>query len=328
MLVLLHTNSKQTLNLVCNIVKMVLTKAEQGQLNELKDQYSELKKLIEDVGESVKGISSQLLLMNSELTTRIDGVSSDMQRLEASLNADVQTLKQENEEIRKVVNENVDAVTNDVGKLRAALDQCVKSKNTELDAANSLIATLSTKIVRLEKQCHRGLQHGRGWNVEIDGIPQEVGDEPNDLKLAFSELCTVFRIGVEIDEIEAIHRLPSKQTPKPVIVRFYSRDSVKELHQKKSRLRNIADRLNELDIAGLDEETRIFIRASQCSYYSMLSYNCRVLKRNKLISDVSVGDDGRVSMKLDNGTFVKVDHESTLTQYFPNFEAFSFKYGE
>ena len=62
---------------------MFLTKAEQGQLTDLKDQYSKLKKIIEDVGASVKGISSQLLTMNSDLTTRIDGVeaklSNDMQ---------------------------------------------------------------------------------------------------------------------------------------------------------------------------------------------------------------------------------------------------------
>ena len=79
---------------------------------------------------------------------------------------------------------------------------------------------------------------------------------------------------------------------------------------------------------GLDENTKIYFRPSQCSYYSMLSYNCRVLKRNKLISDVSVGNDGRVSMKLEDGMFVKVDHESTLMHYFPNFNGFNFKYGE
>ena len=198
----------------------------------------------------------------------------------------------------------------------------------ELKAANDLISTLSTKVVRLEKQCHRGLQHGRGWNIEVDGIPKEFGDEPTNLKKAMSELFDVFNINVENDEIEAIHRLPSRHDPKPVIIRFFSRESVKEIHQKKSRLRNIAERVDEFEMQGLDANSKIFFRPSQCSYYSMLSYNCRVLKRKKLISDVSVSNDGRVSMKLDDGTFVKVDHESTLVQHFPNFTEFSFKYGE
>ena len=77
--------------------RMVLTKGEQGQFNELKDQYSELKKLMEDVGESVKGVASQLSIMKGDLTTKIDDVekklSNDMQRLEGKLNTEVQSLK-------------------------------------------------------------------------------------------------------------------------------------------------------------------------------------------------------------------------------------------
>ena len=107
-----------------------------------------------------------------------------------------------------------------------------------------------------------------------------------------TELFQVFNINVEEDEIEAIHRLPSKQDPKPVIIRFFSRESVKEIHQKKSRLRNIAKRVSEIDKQGPDANTKIFFRTSQCSYYSMLSYNCRVLKRKKMISDVTVSNDG------------------------------------
>ena len=217
--------------------RMVLTKGEQGQLNDLKDQYSELKKLVEDVGVSVRGIASQLTTMNTDLTTRIDGVetklSNDMQRLEANLNSEVQSLKQENTEIREMVDANKQTALNVIGSLRGDVLRCNESRNHELKAANDLISTLSTKVVRLEKQCHRGVQHGRGWNIEVDGIPKEVGDEPTNLKKAMSELSDVFNINVENNEIEAIHRLPSRHDPKPVIIRFFSRESVKEIHQKK-----------------------------------------------------------------------------------------------
>ena len=57
---------------------MILTKAEQGQLTDLKDQYSVLRKLIEEVGASVQGLSSQLLTLNSDLTTRIGGVEEKL----------------------------------------------------------------------------------------------------------------------------------------------------------------------------------------------------------------------------------------------------------
>lgn len=312
---------------------MVLTKAEQGQINDLKDQYLDLRKLIEQVGDSVKeGISAQLQSLKSDLTTKINGVetklSNDLQLLRDNINAEVQTLRDENIQIRKMMDASQETSTREIDNIRADLVRVNVEKTDELETANEQIVTLTRKIVSLEKQCHRGLQHGRGWNIEIDGIPREVGEEPLELKKALCDIFEVFNIDVSEDEIEAIHRLPSRLTCKPVIARFYSRESVNEIHQKKNRLRNLADRVADIDVHGVDENTQIFIRASQCSYYAMLSYNCRVLKRKKLISGVSVSNDGRVSIKLENGTFVKIDHESTLMQHFPNFDGFSFSYGE
>ena len=182
--------------------------------------------------------------------------------------------------------------------------------------------------MRLEKQCHRGLQHGPGWNVEVDGLPSELCDDPASLKKGMAELFNLFNIDVAEDEIETIHRLPSRQAIKPVIIPFYSRESVCEIHQKKSRLKDLGARFSELDIDGLNGTSQIFIRPSQCAYYSMLAYNCRVLKRKKLILGVNISNDGRVSMKLTDNTVIKVDHESTFLKYFPNFKEFCFKYGE
>ena len=89
-------------------------------------------------------------------------------------------------------------------------NDAIKEQSRNLEDANKQILPQAA-IVRLEKQCHRGLQHGRGWNIEVDGLPKQLGDNPSDLRDAMCNIFTIFNIDVGEDEFETIHRLPSKQ---------------------------------------------------------------------------------------------------------------------
>ena len=51
----------------------------------------------------------------------------------------------------------------------------------QLDGAKKTIVAQSIRMIELEKSTHRGLQHGRGWCIEIEGIPVNVGDDPSQL---------------------------------------------------------------------------------------------------------------------------------------------------
>ena len=79
---------------------------------------------------------------------------------------------------------------------------------------------------------HSNKQHSREWNVEIDGIPSNVGDDPDQLKEAVYELCHSLNVDIEEYEIETAHRLQSKVSPKPVIVRFFTRDTTIPTHEQ------------------------------------------------------------------------------------------------
>ena len=146
--------------------------------------------------------------------------------------------------------------------------------------------------------------------------------------MLYSNCSSAFNIAVHDIDIETIHRLPSRYPPKPVIICFISRESVREIHQKKSRLKNLSEQIGDIEMEGLTEDSKIFIRASQCAYYRNLAFNCRVLKRKGMVSSVKVGDDGKVSIKLLDSTFVKVSHETTLLKLFPIFDGFNFDYDE
>ena len=124
--------------------------------------------------------------------------------------------------------------------------------------------------------------------------------------------------------MEYCHRLTAKSTDKTTIVRFHRRKIFDKINKNKNKLKNLASL--GIDMVGLSPNSRIFIRASQCSYQKNLAVNCRVLKRAGLIFSTSVSDDGKTRIKTLNDEYHKILHESDLTSLFPEFDGFSFEY--
>ena len=275
-----------------------------------------------------------VLDLKKVVTAKIDEVnltiSSEVKRLEEKLTEDIEELRNADQrvidtfiEFRKETADDVNALKTELEDTKAKL--LVQTDN--LQVVTGQVLAQQKKIVSLEKECHRGLQHGRGFNIEIDGIPKNVGDNPIQLEEAALKIFEAINLDIQQYDIDTIHRLPSKKEPKVTIVRFVSRKSVRLIHQNKKKLKDLKDL--HLDIPGITEESRIFIRASQCSYYKNLAYNCRVLKGAKRLSKVLTGKDGRITILLnDLKTYVQVNHESVLTTQFPDFRQFDFNYDD
>ena len=301
---------------------MVITKAEElaQQMKDQKSDISDLKALVID-------LKATLAKKIDEVN---DNITSEVNRLDAKLTESIDQLKETDNQIIDSISTLKEESNAKLDGLQAELDETkvkLQKQTDDLVEAAGVIFTQQTKIVSLEKECHRGLQHGRGFNVEIDGIPKDVGDEPDELEDAALTIFAAIDVNLNDYDIDTIHRLPSKTEPKATIVRLVSRKSVRAIHQNKSKLKNLKD-LN-LDIAGITENSRIFIRASQCAYYKNLAYNCRNLKRAGLVHKVITGKDGRITLILnDKSSWLQVNHESVLVTNFPAFKDFDFNYDD
>ena len=159
----------------------------------------------------------------------------------------------------------------------------------------------------MEKSVFHNLQHDRKWNVEIDGIPINIGDGVNQLEIAVVKLFNSINVECSSSHIEAIHRLPSKTEFKPTIVLFENRKIRDAVLKNKSKLKDLAS-LN-LDIAGLYANSKIFIRPSLCAYYKTSQYNCRILKRHGLVKQVRTEDDGSIKIKTLQDEFKNKKHK-------------------
>ena len=302
--------------------------------DELTNKISTLTDSIQEMNTNLSSKIDNLTSTTNNLRDRIEAVhtdlANDVKQLGDTLTTEIERLEA-NDNSLLVQFQNYEHVANtkmaSVEKELDATKRTLAEKSRDLETASLEIARQTKKIESLEMACNRGLQHGRSFNVEIDGIPVNVGDDPVQLEEAALKIFHAINADISEHDIDTIHRLPSKYSPKPTIVRLVSRKSVREIHENKSKLKDL--RFLDIDIPGITDESHLYIRASQCSFYKNLAYNCRLLKRSGEITKIFTFVDGKLSiLKPDSRNWIKVDKQSTLTSNFPNFQGFKFDYDQ
>ena len=225
---------------------------------------AEIKELLATLTTSMNNNHAQLSKKIDELNTKIDEsnqtITAEIRNLEERVFNEIHTLQATQVHQERAINFNKEAVDGEIGALRQ-----------ELKTQRELIKDREDQIVRLERACHAGLQHNRGWNVEIDGLPANVGEDPDQLEDAVLHLFNKINVPADQFDIDTVHRLPSERSPKPTIVRLMSRKVVRDLHLNKNKLKNLNEL--DLDIPGINANSKIFIQASQSPYIKNLAYN-------------------------------------------------------
>ena len=289
----------------------------QGSIDELKGAFAKIQSMLcgkiealettfrTDISDRMDSLEKTI---RDDVSSIRDTVADRMEKLEERLTRDYTTLETK--------------IRMDVGKVEKDITTLNTTVNESVGDLQEKIKTLEMKNIKLERSLYGGPQHDRKMNVEIDGIPVNIGDDPKQLKEAALKIFTAMNVKCGSEDIQAIHRLPSRAANKPTIIRFMSRSTVGEVFDNKGKLRNL--KALNIDLNGLTDESSLFIRPSLCPYFRTLAYNCRLLKRNGLIASTTTSDDGTIKIKTLDNEFVKINHESDLTSRFTNFEHFSF----
>ena len=265
------------------------------------------------------------LSLNNKLNDLEIKHHEQIKRLEVSFMAELEGVRNSNATLYNQMNADRLKFQDEVDKIHGKIFQ-IENQDSELflklNKAYEMVDNLKNKVHYLEKSSFNNEQHTRKWNIEIDGIPINIGDDQNQLELAVIEILRSINVKCIPADIEAVHRLPSKSPIKPTIVRFNHRKTVDEINLNKHKLKDIVS-LN-MNINGLNEESRIYINPSLSKYFKNLQFNCRVLKRNGLIKSVKTSNDGTIKIKTLTDEFIKISHESDLIDRFEEFKNFSF----
>ena len=142
-------------------------------------------------------------------------------------------------------------------------------ENREL---RSRVKTLEQRVLRLEKTTNRVEQNHRKNNLEFDGIPSCVTDE-NLVDKVVEIINDITKDDITKTDIEACHRLPSKRSPKPTIIRA-NRNLLDKIRKSRKSLIGIGERLN------FPAETKVFVNENLSLNMRSLDYNARLLVKN------------------------------------------------
>ena len=116
--------------------------------------------------------------------------------------------------------------------------------------------------------------------------------------------------------MEACHRLKSRKTPAPTIVRT-RRNIIDSVRKNKKNLKDIAARLN------LSQGTRLFFNENLSPAMKNVDYNARKLEKEEMVAS-SWFNNASVRVKCHNGRVLLANHDIDLYEAFPNFQGFTF----
>ena len=270
----------------------------------------------------LKDSIDKLTASNTDLLNKVDAVDKKVSALEDKFTGETSEIRSELELLANFGK----SLENTVAQYKSEADNAILKLREEVKQLNDEgHKKLEKKVERLENSVHSGQQHDRLWNIEIVGIPANVGYEPDQLQDAALAIFEAINVTCGPENIEAIHRLKSNERSRvpATILCIDNRRIIRDIHKNKHKLKNLKD-LN-IDIAGLTEDSKLFINPSLTPYTRSLAYNCRLLRNDRLIEKVRVEDDGAVKIKFfGKDNYERIRFESDLNRLFPDYKEFSF----
>ena len=247
--------------------------------------------------------------------------------------ATIQTLSQDMTDLKTTLLNQLSINKKDVFEKVASLEDVVSSTAKELNDAifhvrehvlkmlreenvslRDRLHSLEARQIKMERQLNRVEQNHRKSNLEFDGIPQSVTQD--ELKTTVVKIVnSISPSKIDVNDVEAVHRLPSKRNPQPVIVRM-KRNHIDLVHDNRKKLKNIGE---SLDLQG----SGIYVNHNLSPNMKTIEFNARKLLRDGLISGVWFANMS-VRIKCLNGKVLSIGHEFDLYENFPAYENFSF----
>ena len=218
----------------------------------------------------------------------------------------VKTMKDDIEKVLSKINNRMDKIETALFDLSKENDD-LKKTMTQLREDNK---NLQQKLAQEEKESKRlrmtlndQEQHGRGWNVRVYGVKEVQGGKGSEAVADCVKKCVdIFsnKIGVSVSEkdIEIAHRTgkQNRDRPRPIIVRFFSR-------QVRSNVLSSRRKLKQTGISVGEDLTQA-------------NYRLMNIAKQHSASLTTWSSNGKILAKLKTGEIVKVDLDTNVDAAF------------
>lgn len=202
-----------------------VSEASLEELSFIHDQLETLSTEMKDTRDSIKNLMTKDDIQSFISQT----VQSVMNQMEEKLTKIVdEKVKEKNEDL----NNRLDYMVFENGEIKDRLDKVEK----ELKGCQEQLGEEKTNTQTAIQKSNYNEQYSRKNNVKVMGIQEtENESEQNLMKEVISLVRGVANVNIEPYEIMAIHRIPSKNEPKPVLMKLRN-NSVKTRLMKQRRI--------------------------------------------------------------------------------------------
>ena len=134
----------------------------------------------------------------------------------------------------------LDDLKKDISDLKSDLSG-LKSDFSKFEAdmqvTRNVNSKISERLVTIERRCYANEQYSSRECLEILGIPASVPD--NDLESKVLEILEEINVLIDPTWVEDCHRLPSKGSPKEVIIKSNRRKDIYRILPNQNKLKNL-----------------------------------------------------------------------------------------
>ena len=236
--------------------------------------------------------------MLSDINTKLNGIATDLSETKTSL--------------KDAITRSAADIQKDIAHIRGHIITKLMVENSDL---RTRVSYLERRFLSLEKTTNKIEQNHRKSNLEFSGIPRDVNDD--QLKQTVADIINdITEENITTKDIEACHRLQTKQNPKPTIIRA-NRSLLEKVRKNRKSLRGIGDRLK------FPPHTKIFVNDNLSSNMKSIDYNARKLAKDGAIQ-YTWFSNAAVRLKCLDGSTIIATHEADLYENFPAYQHFSF----
>lgn len=221
-----------------------------------------------------------------------DLMTQMVQKFEICLNKLVETFEEKLRDRCEILSSELYTTNVRVDQLEKKLVECEKV----LDKYKVSESVLTSKLSLLETRVDDQEQYFKRDNLIIHGVPEIPGENCSTTVI---DICQKYLSAVKIvpSDISVSHRLPSRsERAKPLIVRFTRRDVRQQIYHNKKNLKS----------TGFTVVEQLTARRQR-----LMSAATKLMNEGKLTSAWT--NDGRIFVKLHDGTIKNIQKDSDLT---------------
>lgn len=215
------------------------------------------------------------LVKTSDLEEMVTGIVKKLfskfeSTMEKKLNEKLTKMQNEIEKKDKEMNEKIEAISIENENLQKQLDKCF-NQNSSLKQE----LTYTTRLARsVDMSSNYNEQYSRKNNIKVFHFPRK---ENQNLRKDFIELVkNELNVTLTERDVVAIHRLPSPQEPRPLIVKCFNTDVKRSLMRVRKELSGKVKFVDDVTTRNM----RLITRLEDTGNFDQVWYfNCNVYAR-------------------------------------------------